>query len=124
MFKLLQYLRVVEGVSVLISENLLRNIFYPTSSVSSILSALGDDRTKNVTKFVWMIDQDYDSFKLSLVSIIYDHFTATLSNSIIFKNPNIEILSVATLVSEAQTPKIKIQIAAKRWVIEQNGQRI
>ena len=86
MFKLLQYLRVVEGVSVLISENLLRNIFYPTSSVSSILSALGDDRTKNVTKFVWMIDQDYDSFKLSLVSIFYDHFTATLSNNIIFKN--------------------------------------
>ena len=85
MFKLLQHLRVVEGFSLVISENLLRNKFYPTSSV--ILSALGDDRTKNVTKFVWMIDQDYDSFKLSLVSIIYDHFTATLSYNIIFKNP-------------------------------------
>ena len=73
------------GVFSLISESILRNKFYPTSSV--ILSALGDDRTKNVTKFFRLIDQDYDSFKLSLVSIIYDHFTATLSNNIIFKNP-------------------------------------
>ena len=85
MFKLLQYLRVAEGFSLFNSENLLRNKFYPTSGV--ILSALGDDRTKNVTKFVRLIDQDYDSFKLSLVSIIYDHFTATLSYNIIFKNP-------------------------------------
>ena len=68
----------------MIFENVLRNKFYPTSSV--IPSALGDDRTKNVTKFVRLIDQDYDSFKLSLVSIFYDHFTATLSNNIIFKN--------------------------------------
>ena len=82
MFKLLQHLRVVEGFSLLISENLLRNKFYPTSSL--ILSALGDDRTKNVAKFFRLTDQDYDSFKLSLVSIFYDHFTATLSNNIIF----------------------------------------
>ena len=85
MFKLLQHLRVAEGFSLVISENLLRNKFYPTSSV--ILSALGDDRTKNVTKFFRLIDQDYDSSKFSLVSIFYDHFTATLSNNIIFKNP-------------------------------------
>ena len=85
MFKLLQYLRVVEGFSLLISENLLRNRFYLTSSV--MLSVLGDDRTKNVTKFFRLIDQDYDSFKLCLVSIIYDQFTATLSNNKTFKNP-------------------------------------
>ena len=72
----------------------------------------------------WLIDQDYDSFKLSLTSIFYNHFTANLSNIIIFKSPTLIFLSVATLVFEAQTPKIKIQIAAKRWVIEQNGQRI
>ena len=85
MFKLLQYLRVVKGFSLLISESFLRNKFFPTSS--AILSVLVDDRTKNVTKFFLLIDQDYDSFKLSLVSIFYDHFTATLSNNIIFKNP-------------------------------------
>ena len=50
MFKVLQHLRAVEGLSLLISENLLSNKFYPTSSV--IPSALGDDRSKNVTKFL------------------------------------------------------------------------
>ena len=85
MFKLLQHLRVVEGFSLVNPENLLRNKFYPTSSV--IPSALGDDRTKNVTKFVRLIDQDNDSFKLSFVSIFCNHFTATLSNNTIFKNP-------------------------------------
>ena len=85
MFKLLQHLRVVEGFSLVISENLLSSKFYPTSSV--IPAALGDDRTKNVTKFVRLIDQDNDIFKLSLVSIFCNHFTATLSNNTILKNP-------------------------------------
>ena len=85
MFKLLQYLRIFERFSLLISENLLRNRFYLTSSV--MLSVLGDDKTKNVTKFVRLVDQDNDSFKLSLVSIFCNHFAATLSNNAIFKNP-------------------------------------
>ena len=72
MFKLLQHLRVVVEFSLLISGNLLRNKFYPTSSV--ILSALANDKAKNVTKFVRLIDLDCDIFKLSLVSIFCSNF--------------------------------------------------